>query len=187
MRITIVGGGISGLSLAYEMLERDRGLDVMILEEGDRAGGKIWTERADGFLCERGVNGFLDNRPKTLEVAAKLSLPPLRSNDNARRRFIYAGARLHKLPESPPAFLKSKLLSLPGKLRIIGELFAPKGQGDDETLESFAVRRLGREVFEMFIDPMASGIYAGDPYGASSKWRRGRPSWRCWPDSCRRC
>lgn len=163
MSIAIVGAGISGLSLAHALLERNAGLDVIVLEEDNRAGGKIWTERADGFLCERGVNGFLDNRPKTLEVAAKLSLPPLRSNDNARRRFIYAGARLHKLPESPPAFLKSKLLSLPGKLRIIGELFAPKGQGDDETLESFAVRRLGREVFEMFIDPMASGIYAGDP------------------------
>lgn len=169
MRIAIAGGGISGLSLAYALLEKNPSLDVQVFEADSRVGGKVFTEKAGGFLCEGGVNGFLDSKPRTLELAAKISLSPLRSNDNARKRFIYTGGRLNRIPESPPAFLSSKLLTPWGKLRVFGELFAAKGTGGDETLESFAVRRLGREVFETLIDPMASGIYAGDPSKLSLK------------------
>jgi oxygen-dependent protoporphyrinogen oxidase len=115
------------------------------------------------------VNGFLDNRPKTLELVSKLALTPLRSSDNARKRFIFSEGKLHRLPESPAAFFRSNLLSLSGRLRIIGEIFAPKGSGEDETLASFAKRRLGKEAYEKLIDPMASGIYAGDPEKMSLK------------------
>ena len=169
MRLIIIGGGISGLSLAYFLLERDPSLDVTILESEKKAGGKIWTDKVDGFLCEGGVNGFLDNRPKTLELVSKLSLTPLRSSDNARKRFIYSEGRLQRLPESPGSFFTSNLLSLRGRLRIIWEMFTPKGGGGDETLADFARRRLGAEAYEKLIDPMASGIYAGDPEKMSLK------------------
>ncbi len=169
MSITIVGGGISGLSLAYFLLERNPDLEVTVLEASDRPGGKICSDRADGFLCEWGVNGFLDNKPRTLELASSLSINPLRSSDAARRRFIFTGGRLRQIPETPPAFLRSDLLSLRGKIRIFYEFFAPRGSGDDETLASFAIRRLGREAYEKMIDPMASGIYAGDPEKLSLK------------------
>ncbi|MEW6602537.1 MAG: FAD-dependent oxidoreductase, partial [Nitrospirota bacterium] len=67
-RIAIVGGGISGLSTAYLLLEKKPDLDIMVFEGDDRPGGKIWTERTDGFLCEKGPNGFLDNKPRTLQL-----------------------------------------------------------------------------------------------------------------------
>jgi oxygen-dependent protoporphyrinogen oxidase len=169
MRLAIIGGGISGLSLAYLLLEKKPSLDILILESEKKAGGKIWTDKVDGFLCEGGVNGFLDNRPGTLELVSRLSLTPLRSNDNARKRFIFSGGKLHNLPSSPPAFFASNLLSLPGRLRILWEMFAPKGSGDDETLASFAKRRLGKEALDKLIDPMASGIFAGDPEKMSFK------------------
>ncbi len=169
MRLVIVGGGISGLSLAYFLTEKAPSLDVLVFESEKKPGGKIWTDRSEGFLCEGGVNGFLDNRPGTLELAAKLGLTPVRSNDNARKRYIYSGGKLHMLPESPVSFFSSNLLSLYGRLRIIGEIAVPKGGGDDETLADFARRRLGREAFEKLIDPMASGIYAGDPEKMSLK------------------
>ncbi len=169
MRLVIIGGGISGLSLAYFLLERKPLLDIIILESKKKAGGKIWTDKVDGFLCEGGVNGFLDNRPMTLQLVSKLSLTPLRSNDNARKRFIFSDGKLHRLPESPVSFFSSNLLSLPGRLRIIWEIFAPKGSGVDETLADFAKRRLGKEAYEKLIDPMASGIYAGDPEKMSLK------------------
>ena len=73
-RIAIVGGGISGLSLAYFLLEKDPDLDLVVLESEQRPGGKIWTEKTEGFLCEGGVNGFLDNKPRTLELSGKMSL-----------------------------------------------------------------------------------------------------------------
>ncbi|MBI4684030.1 MAG: protoporphyrinogen oxidase [Nitrospirae bacterium] len=167
-KIVIVGGGISGLSLAYELLERDPSADITILEAEKKPGGKIWTERVNGFLCEGGVNGFLDNKPKTLEFASRLRLNPVRSSDAARKRYILSNNKLYLLPESPPAFFSSNLLSLYGRLRIIYEFFAPKG-GDDETLADFAKRRLGKEAYEKLIDPMASGIYAGNPETLSLK------------------
>ena len=169
MRLVIVGGGISGLSLAYFLSETAPSMDITVFESEKKAGGKIWTDRADGFLCEGGVNGFLDNRPRTLELAAKLGLSPVRSNDNARKRYIYSDGKLHMLPESPVSFFSSNLLTLYGRLRILGEIVVPKRIGNDETLADFARRRLGREAFEKLIDPMASGIYAGDPEEMSLK------------------
>lgn len=163
MNLVIIGGGITGLSLAYFLLERSPSLEITVIESGDKAGGKIWTDKSNGYLCEGGVNGFLDNRPKTLELVSKLSLSALRSNENSRKRFIYSDGTLHRLPESPASFFGSNLLSLSGRLRIIWEIFAPRGGGNDETLAEFAIRRLGREAYEKLIDPMASGIYAGDP------------------------
>ncbi len=162
-RLAIIGGGISGLSLAYFLLEKDPAAEIAVFESEKRLGGKIWTDRSGGFICEGGVNGFLDNRPRTLELASKIGLPPVRSNDASRKRFIYSGGRLHRLPETPPAFLSSNLLSLRGRLRVAAEVLVPRGAKEEETLAAFAVRRLGREAYEKLIDPMASGIYAGNP------------------------
>ncbi len=169
MKIVIIGAGISGLSLAYFLLEKNHSLDLEIIEAEKKAGGKIWTDKTEGFICEGGVNGFLDNRAMTLELSNKLGLSPLRSNDNARKRFIFSDGKLKMLPESPLSFFKSDLLSLYGRLRIILELFIPKGANKDETLADFARRRLGKEAFEKLIDPMASGIFAGDPEKMSLK------------------
>lgn len=164
MRVVIAGGGISGLSLAYWLTHNTkREFDVTVLEAAERPGGKIWTDRAEGYLCESALNGFLDNKPRSLELASRVSLEPLRSNESSKKRFIYLDGRLNRLPESPPAFFSSRIMSLPGKLRIVLEPFIPRGTEEDESLADFARRRLGREAFEKLIDPMASGIYAGDP------------------------
>ena len=168
-RIVIVGGGISGLSLAFTLLESEPSADIAVFESEKRPGGKIWTEKVNGFLCEGGVNGFLDNRPKTLELASKLLINPLRSSDAARKRYIFSEGKLNLLPESPVSFLTSDLLSLYGRLRVMYEFFAPRGGSDDETLADFARRRLGKEAYEKLIDPMASGIYAGNSESLSLK------------------
>jgi len=168
-KIVIVGGGISGLSLAYAILEKEPSADITIFESEKRPGGKIWTEKINGFICESGVNGFLDSKPKTIELALKLLLNPLRSSDAARKRYIFSEGKLHLLPVSPISFFSSNLLSYRGRLRILYEIFAPRGSENDESLADFAKRRLGREAYEKLIDPMASGIYAGNPETLSLK------------------
>lgn len=175
-RVVIVGAGISGLSLAYLLMRERPSLEIFIFESEERPGGKIWSDKKNGFLCESGVNGFLDNRPKTLELASLLLLDPLRSNENARKRFIYSEGRLRLIPESPTSFLKSDLLSIRGRIRVLFEAIIPRGGDEilkkeliDESLAEFAIRRLGREAYEKLIDPMASGIYAGDPERLSLK------------------
>lgn len=162
-RIIIVGAGISGLSLAYAILEKNPSEEITIFEADKRPGGKIWTDKIDGFLCESGVNGFLNNRPKTIELSQKLSLSPLISSDLARKRYVFSNKKLQLLPESAVAFFTSNLLSPVGRLRIIYEFFASKGTKDEESLADFAKRRLGKEAYEKLIDPMASGVFAGNP------------------------
>ncbi len=169
-RIAIIGAGISGLSTAHavERLAAERGLDVAVtvLEKESRTGGKIWSIKDEGFLCEWGPNGFLDSKPMTLELCERLGISDqlARSNDNARKRFIYSQGELHRLPENGPMFLQSRLISWPGKLRLAGELFVPPRRDDvDETLAEFARRRLGPEALDKLIGPMVSGIFAGDP------------------------
>jgi oxygen-dependent protoporphyrinogen oxidase len=169
-RVIIIGGGMSGLSLAWFLKNRRPGWEVSVLEADARPGGKARTVEEQGFLCETGVNGVLDNKPSTLGLAADLGLSPLRSNDAARRRFVVKDGRLVKLPEAPPEFLTSPLLSPLGRARVMAEALLPKGDlSGDESLADFARRRLGKEAFARLIDPMATGIYAGDPERLSLK------------------
>ncbi len=169
-RVIIIGGGISGLATAFllEQLSSKTGteLEITLLEKEPRLGGKIWTIPSDGYLCEWGPNGFLDNKPQTLDLCKEIGAAEmlLRSNDNARKRFIFTGGELHRLPENPPSFLKSRLISWPGKFRLAMEPFIPPyNSTEDETLASFGRRRLGDEALRKLIAPMVSGIFAGNP------------------------
>ncbi|WP_429886651.1 protoporphyrinogen oxidase [Geoalkalibacter halelectricus] len=175
-RIAIIGAGLSGLTTAFALEQRARAadldIDIVVLEKKDRLGGKIWSIKDEGFLCEWGPNGFLDSKPWTLELCDQLGIRErlLRSDDNARKRYIFSEGVLHRLPENGSMFLRSKLISWPGKLRLSGEMFiAPKRDGEDETLADFGRRRLGAEALDKLIAPMVSGIFAGDPETMSLK------------------
>ncbi len=167
--VLVIGGGISGLSTAWLLDRQARAaglsLQLTLLEQEPQAGGKIKSVREDGFLCEWGPNGFLDSKPQTLELCAALGISDRlhRSNDNARKRYIFTGGQLHRLPENGPSFLTSKLISWPGKFRLMAEPFATHAPGTDESLAAFGRRRLGEEALRKLIAPMASGIFAGDP------------------------
>lgn len=171
-KVIIIGGGISGLSTAWLLRAKAQAagkeLDITLLEKEQRLGGKIWSIREEGYICEWGPNGFLDSKPQTLDLCRAIGIEGdlHRSNDNARKRFIFSGGKLHRLPEGGPSFLKSGLISWPGKLRLALEptpFIAPAPAGVDETLADFGRRRLGKEALDKLIAPMVSGIFAGDP------------------------
>ncbi len=170
MNISIVGAGISGLATAQAVLARKPDAKITLFEADERVGGKVWTETSpDGYLCEGGVNGFLDKIPRTLELCRETGVVPLGADASAQKRYVYSHDELHKLPEKPPEFLKSRLLSVRGRLRVIYETIAGGTDIDDETLAQFATRRLGKEAYERLIDPMASGVFAGDASKLSLK------------------
>jgi oxygen-dependent protoporphyrinogen oxidase len=166
----IVGAGISGLATGQAILARNPHSEVVIFEAGIRAGGKVITEcTSEGYLCEWGVNAFLDKSPRTLELCAEIGLTAVPADSSAKKRYVFSEGQLHKLPEKPLEFFTSKLLSVPGRIRVMGEVFSGRTKIPDETLAEFGTRHLGREAFEKLIDPMASGVFAGDATRMSLK------------------
>jgi oxygen-dependent protoporphyrinogen oxidase len=165
MKIAIAGAGISGLTTAFYLQRARPDWELTIFDAGEAAGGTMQTHEVEGFRFEAGGNGFLTNKPDSLKLvedsgAGDLLLP---SSDKARKRFIFDGA-LRPLPESPKAFLGTKLLTLPQKLRVAGEfLVPPRREGGEETLQQFGYRRVGRGLTDVFLDAMTAGIYGTTP------------------------
>jgi len=167
-RVVIVGGGATGLSAAFTLTQaasaQGRPVHVTVLEAG-AAGGHAQTVDEDGYLVESGPNGFLNREPATLDLVRALGLESrlVTARPDAKRRFIVRNGRLCRAPESPQTLLTTRALSLPGKLRLLGEPFARGPQpGVDETVFDFAARRIGAEAAEMLVDAAVSGISAGD-------------------------
>lgn len=169
-RCVIAGGGISGLAVAHELVKR--GIEPLVLEAAPRVGGKIQSERRDGFLLEHGPAGFLDREPALGALVHELGLDArlVRAAPAARRRCVLSGGHLVPVPLSPPAFLASDLLPARAKLRLLGDVLLPRGpiaEGGDESVASFARRRLGKVAAERLFYPLVSGLYAGDPEAIS--------------------
>ncbi|WP_024787016.1 protoporphyrinogen oxidase [Lebetimonas sp. JH369] len=157
-KLAIVGGGISGLSLAY-YLQNDYEITVF---EKDKWGGKAYTQKVGNYLFEEGVNGFLNNSPKTLELCEKIGIKPIKADENAKIRYIYDD-KLIKLPSKPVEFLTSDIMSLKGKIRILKEFFIKPVCEREESVKEFAIRRLGKEFYRKMMIPMLAGIYASTP------------------------
>jgi len=176
-RLVVVGGGVSGLAAAHRASElaRERGaaVETTLVEARPRLGGTIATEHVDGFLVETGPDSFLSEKPWALALCRRLDLEDrlVRTDDRFRRSFVLFGGRLHPLPEgfqllAPTRlapFLRSRLLSWRGKLRLALDLVLPRGAGGDESLGDFVRRRLGREALERIAQPLIAGIYTADP------------------------
>src|SRR5690606_7528426 len=171
--VTIIGGGITGLSAAWYL--QKQGVAYTLLEQSARWGGKIRTEYVDGvgdvpFAIEAGPDSFLTQKPWALQLALELGLQDrlLGTNDDCRRVFVLNRGRLMPLPDGimlivPTRFMPfvtSPLISWPGKLRLALELFLPpRIDAADESLADFVRRRLGTEVLDKLAEPLLAGIY----------------------------
>lgn len=169
--IVVVGGGITGLSAARRLA--DAGASFLLLEGGNRLGGKIVTERTGGFTIEGGPDCFLASKPDGVGLVRQLGLDHrLCATDPANRgTFVRRGDALHPLPEGITGLVPTRIapllltrtLSLAGRLRAGLEPFVPAGAADgDESIAAFARRRFGREAYDWLIEPLLSGVYAGD-------------------------
>lgn len=169
-RIVVVGAGVTGLTLGYELIERaerqDLDVELLCLEAAGRAGGNIRTTREGDFLLEWGATGFLDNAPASVSLIRRLGLEDrcVKACSAAARRFVLRKGKLREVPLGPLSFLTSGVLSLPGKLRLLCEPFVPQAADPqrDESVYEFASRRIGREAAGILVNAMIGGIYAGD-------------------------
>lgn len=172
-RIAIIGGGVSGLAAAHRLTELAPQARVTLFEAGDHVGGVLQTERHDGYLLELSADNFITNVPWGVELCRRVGLGDelLPTRESQRRAFVVRDGRLLPVPIGfqllAPGQLwpvvRSPLLSWHGKLRVLGELLVPRRKGEeDESLASFARRRLGREAFDRLVQPLVAGIYTAD-------------------------
>ncbi len=174
-KVVIIGGGITGLSAAFYMQKeaREKGLplDILLVEASNRLGGKIETVRRDGFVIERGPDSFLIRKKSMGQVAEDVGIADELVKNATGQAYIYINDALHPIPggsimgvptEIGP-FVKTNLFSVAGKLRAAGDLVLPRSSAvSDQSLGQFFRRRLGAEVVENLIEPLLSGVYAGD-------------------------
>ncbi|NML64728.1 protoporphyrinogen oxidase [Hymenobacter sp. RP-2-7] len=165
MRIAIIGGGLTGLTLAYYL--QKAGVAYDLLEADARPGGNLRSvAEAAGYQLEAGPNSLL-LRPELSELLHELGLEAdlQEAAPVSAHRYVLRGGQYQALPASPPKLLTSTFFSLKTKLRLLAELLrrpAPPVPG--ETVGAFFERHFGREVVDYAVAPFVGGIYAGDPY-----------------------
>src|SRR5215210_1519190 len=159
--VVVIGAGISGLACAHRL--KKLGIDVALVEKSDRVGGVIQSEKVDRYLVERGPNSS-QGTEELLALVEELGITDqIAEGDPKAPAYVFFNDKLHPVPSGGGAFIKSKLLSLRGKLRILREPIVGKRASDEEeSVASFARRRIGREAAERMVAPFVSGIYAGD-------------------------
>jgi oxygen-dependent protoporphyrinogen oxidase len=163
MKVAILGGGISGLTLAFYL--QKAGVAYDLFEANEALGGNLRTEQRDGYLLETGPNS-LQLSDELRDLLAELHLTSEIQDTAAvsANRYVLRAGRYHRLPASPPALLTNGFFSLKGKFNMLRELARPIATPNaQETVGGFFRRRFGSEVVDYAVNPFISGIYAGDP------------------------
>lgn len=175
LRIAILGGGITGLSAAFYLREEAGKLgfqpELTLFEADSRLGGKIQTERVDGFVMETGPDSFLERKTSAKQLVQDLGLENQLVRNRTGQAYILRGNQLLPIPEGAvmgiptrlQPFITTPLFSPAAKLRAACDLVLPRRRGDgDITVGRFFRQRLGDSVVDQLIEPLLSGIYAGD-------------------------
>ena len=186
-RIIIIGGGVAGLGAAYKVTRaasEGHEVEFTLLEKDRRLGGKIQTEIVrdpideSQFIVDGGPDCFLTEKPACHRIAKLTGIfdDELPTDDSRRRTWILSRGKLHQMPDGVMMFAPTKfvpfattgLFSWAGKIRMAMDLFIPPkkvapGETNDETLESFVVRRMGRECLDRLAEPLVGGVHASDP------------------------
>jgi oxygen-dependent protoporphyrinogen oxidase len=170
-QVVIVGGGISGLSAAYDLAKA--GAPYTLIEKLPRAGGVIQTTVRDGCVIEGGPDSFLSQKPEALALIKELGLEQLviGSNDATRVTYILRHGKLVRLPEGfrmivPTRvwpLLKSPIVGWGTKLGMGLELFRRPATYPDRSVADFVVDHFGQETLDYIAEPLLSGVYGGNP------------------------
>lgn len=179
--IVVIGGGVAGLGAAFKIRRAaDSGHDVgfTLVEKDPRLGGKLMTEKIGDFIVDGGSDAFIAQKPAVMRVAglAGFAEDRMPSDESRKKTLILKKGRLYEMPDGVMQFAPTKfwpfattgLFSWAGKFRAGMDLFIPKkrvpaGELNDETLESFILRRMGREILDRLAEPLVGGVHASDP------------------------
>ncbi len=178
-RIAVVGGGITGLAAAWELLAE--GAEVAVFEAGPRLGGRIITEDVGGRPVDLGPDAFLARVPHALDLCRELGLSDELVHPAAEGASIWAGGRMRALPKGLvlgvptgagdlSALVRAGLLSPAGAARAALDLVLPSTRfGPDPSVGEVVAGRMGRAVHDGVVDPMVGGIHAGSSHHLSAR------------------
>ena len=179
-RIAIVGGGIAGLTAAYELSQQARNgasIEVVLFESTHRLGGIVETIREGGFIIECGPDAWVTEKPWAKALADELGLADeiISSNDDTRKTYVLLDGHLQPMPDGMRMMVPTDLTALDNselfsheakqafhaEITRADELKATAPQ-HDESVADFVHRHFGNEVLEKIGAPLLSGVFGGD-------------------------
>jgi len=178
VNVTIVGGGLTGLTAAYYLGHAKPEWNITLYEQAPRFGGKIQTQRVDDFVVELGPDSYLGRKTEMTDLVHDLGLGDTLVSNETGQAFVYDKGSIHPIPggsimgiptEMMP-FVKATLISWSGKLRAGLDYFKKPYQLDengDVSIGHFFQYHLGQEMMDKLIEPLLAGIYGGDIYKIS--------------------
>lgn len=179
-RIAVIGGGVAGLTAAYELARQSHDTNpphVALYEASSRLGGIVETIREGGFIIEGGPDGWVSEKPWARDLALELGLGDelLSSNDDERRTYVLIDGMLKAMPNGMRMMVPADLATLDAsdlfsaeakqafhqEVARAGELKA-QTPDHDESVAQFVRRHFGNEVLEKIGAPLLSGFFGGD-------------------------
>jgi oxygen-dependent protoporphyrinogen oxidase len=179
-RVAIIGGGISGVTAAYQLEQQRRSgttVDWHLYEAGNRLGGIVETTQRDGFVLEGGPDGWVSEKPWARDLAIELGLESqlIYSNDATRKTYILIDDQLQPMPDRMRMMVPEDLSTLEASPLFSGEACAAyaaevgraeelrkSAPSHDESVASFVLRHFGEEVLAKIAAPLLSGVFGGD-------------------------
>jgi phytoene dehydrogenase-like protein len=155
--VLIVGAGLAGLSAAIDC--QAAGVEVMVIEASDRAGGRIASDEINGFICDRGFQLINAKYPalQELDVIKEIDFIPA-----PRVIEVAIGDRRHPIGDPrqlPWTALNKATGTIPEKLALLRFIVgkAKAGQSIGE-----ALRNTGT-CYDRVLRPFLQGVFLTDP------------------------
>ncbi len=168
LSVAVVGGGIAGLSAAFDL--QRAGHNVTVFEAADRWGGKIYSSPVGDRLVDAGADTFLARVEPGYQLAQDLGLAEeLTTPVSPVPAYIQRDGQLHRLPQGTflgvptnfDLFSQTTLISPAGIKRAQQDLtLPPTDTSGDISVGAYCRARLGDEVTDRLIDPLIGGINA---------------------------
>jgi oxygen-dependent protoporphyrinogen oxidase len=181
--VAVIGGGISGLTAAHELLRINPDIAVAVFETSDRLGGKIHTTDIDGVAVDCGPDAFLNRQPEMRELCEELGLADHFVSPEPLGAYLYIDGSLHRLPAKTllgvptdsDALASFEPLSAEARSHIDRNVSDPPpaialdGPHNDISVAELVRRHLGNEITTRLVSPLLGGIHAGDPERLSAQ------------------
>ncbi|HEY5860413.1 MAG TPA: protoporphyrinogen oxidase [Actinomycetota bacterium] len=168
-RVAVIGGGVTGLTVAYRLVHQDAALEVTVYEGDARPGGKLCSVQVGSLTLPAGADSFLARKPWGVALCKELGVELEAPGTTGAHLWTETG--LVPLPKDAPFGIPGDIgevlrwpgVSSKGRRRAAQDLLRKKRKdGVEESLGGLLRRRLGDEATDRAVAPLLAGLYAGD-------------------------